>query len=764
MAYTLLGTNRWASEPVIDISLYYDHRRAAGTQQYKFKTVISALLYSGSYYGYAINQTITLDGIVSSADQLKKASPSHWSSAITYETDWIDFQKTSGTVSASFEIKGGNGHKNTYSYSLAVDILSSTITVPSTGTLGEAFTISISRVNQSYVDDLSYTCGSASGTIASGISAASYSYTPPVGLAAQSPYYSYVTLTVTCTTRSGANIIGTSQATIQLTIPASVKPSCAVSITDLNSYYDTYGGYVSGKSQLQLTIEPILAYNSPISTYAIQYDGISSIAIGNTFTVNVTDANTIAVTVTDMRGRSGTLNQPIDVLTYSVPQITSFDAYRCDGAGVRDDEGSYMKISGTFVVSPLNNRNSKVYKAIYKHVDDSVYTEVVLDSSSYTQTTVTTPIAIDSSAYLAGFRVTDDFYTSANPIDRTVNVGIAFVLMDFKASGRGIGIGTYSTVDNLLDIAMDVNISGDLTVNGQYPGDYEALSNKPSIEGVTLSGNKTLSDLGISQIYTVIGTQNASTNAWLGNLPAVSELFDGLTILYFLPYAGTSTAATLKLTLSGGAQTGAIPVYYTGTSGATTHYAAGSTILLTYWSAPQVAGTVGAPRWSRADYSVTNSNTVAQVSCATAAATAAKTATSTYFYLVSGVKTWFTVQFRYANTYKGKVTLNINSIGAYDVYLNGNITSATNYDIKRMTYIAYFDGSHYYLRTDGRIDGIQSEITDLATIRAGAALGATSVQPGDLSAVAFSGEYSDLYGRMNASVSSETLNLYFESE
>jgi hypothetical protein len=269
-------------------------------------------------------------------------------------------------------------------------------------------------------------------------------------------------------------------------------------------------------------------------------------------------------------------------------------------------------------------------------------------------------------------------------------------------------------------------------------GNYSDLVNKPSIEGVTLSGNKTLSDLGISQIYTVIGTQSASTNAWTGNLSAVSELFDGLTILYFLPYAGTSTAATLKLTLSGGTQTAAVPVYYTGTSGVTTHYAAGSTILLTYWSAPRVAGTVGSPRWSRADYSVTNSNTVAQVSCATAAATAAKTATSTYFYLVSGVKTWFTVQFRYANTYKGKVTLNINSIGAHDVYLNGSITSSTNYDIKRMTYIAYFDGSNYYLRTDGKVDGIQ--------------------------AVAFSGEYDDLSHRMNASVANETLNLYFESE
>ena len=271
-----------------------------------------------------------------------------------------------------------------------------------------------------------------------------------------------------------------------------------------------------------------------------------------------------------------------------------------------------------------------------------------------------------------------------------------------------------------------------------FSGNYSDLINKPSIEGVTLSGNKTLSDLGISQIYTVIGTQSAATNAWTGTLEAISELFDGLTILYFLPYAGTSTAATLTLTLSGGVQTSAVPVYYTGTTGVTTHYAAGSTILLTYWSAPRVAGTVGAPRWSRADYSVTNSNTVAQVSCATAAATAAKTATSTYFYLASGTKTWFTMNLRYANTYKGKITLNINSIGAYDVYLNGEITSATNYDLKRMVYIVYFDGSKYYLRTDGKVDGFKD--------------------------VAFSGLYTDLINRLDVSVDNETLNMFYEGD
>ena len=105
-------------------------------------------------------------------------------------------------------------------------------------------------------------------------------------------------------------------------------------------------------------------------------------------------------------------------------------------------------------------------------------------------------------------------------------------------------------------------------------------------------------------VYVVKGTQTASTSAWTGKID-VSELYDGLTILFYLPYAATSTSVTLNLTLSDGTQTGAVDCYYTGTSRITTHYGAGSTIILTYWSAGSisVAGTATTNnRWTHCDY------------------------------------------------------------------------------------------------------------------------------------------------------------------
>lgn len=71
--------------------------------------------------------------------------------------------------------------------------------------------------------------------------------------------------------------------------------------------------------------------------------------------------------------------------------------------------------------------------------------------------------------------------------------------------------------------------------------------------------------------YYVKGTQIASTGSWTGNLPDVDALYEGLSIDYWLPFAGSGNA-TLELTLADGTETGAIPVYYVGSTRVTTQH------------------------------------------------------------------------------------------------------------------------------------------------------------------------------------------------
>ena len=96
-----------------------------------------------------------------------------------------------------------------------------------------------------------------------------------------------------------------------------------------------------------------------------------------------------------------------------------------------------------------------------------------------------------------------------------------------------------------------------------------------------------LRDYYKSGVYTVIGTQTASTGSWTGALHGVPALYTGLTIAYYLPYAGNGNA-TLNLTLDNGTTTGAISCYYN-TGRMTTHYAAGTTILMTYYAAGDIS-------------------------------------------------------------------------------------------------------------------------------------------------------------------------------
>jgi len=95
--------------------------------------------------------------------------------------------------------------------------------------------------------------------------------------------------------------------------------------------------------------------------------------------------------------------------------------------------------------------------------------------------------------------------------------------------------------------------------------------------------DKTAYKYGIERIE---GTQSASTNAWTGTSLdkncASSTIPTGKVIVYKLPYAGTSSAATLNLTLPDGTTSGAKNVKYNTGSNVTTTYGANCEIFMVY--------------------------------------------------------------------------------------------------------------------------------------------------------------------------------------
>ena len=119
---------------------------------------------------------------------------------------------------------------------------------------------------------------------------------------------------------------------------------------------------------------------------------------------------------------------------------------------------------------------------------------------------------------------------------------------------------------------------------GEIAINYNAKT--PFLSFQTSGDTSEIVQIAPTQSYFVKGTQTSATNAFTGELLGISELKSGLAIDYWLPYNGTSSPATLNLTISdstGGTKTtGAIAVYAKGTTRVTTHYSASNVIHMVY--------------------------------------------------------------------------------------------------------------------------------------------------------------------------------------
>lgn len=201
------------------------------------------------------------------------------------------------------------------------------------------------------------------------------------------------------------------------------------------------------------------------------------------------------------------------------------------------------------------------------------------------------------------------------------------------------------------------------------------------------------------KIYFVRGTQTATTGDWKGVIDAKS-LVDGMTIAYFLPTTSASTT-TLQLTFSDGSTSDKIPVYSNGTTYASTKYPSNSIVYLTYKSDKEAFFT---------NYYKDNNNYYS-LYCSSSASASEKTASSSGTPYNKNLIGYFQIFIEASNTAAKALTLKIgggSSISSpYPIYINGEPSSATNYNLSAGYYIAHFDGTKFDFRTDGKLPGFE---------------------------------------------------------
>ena len=416
--------------------------------------VTAKLYYYGngvSYSGYQKKWTITIDGTTYSGTNTFTTSTSAQllgtaSKVVTHN----DNGAKTVAVSASFETKVSIGTLTT-SKSLPLttiprvsDLSINKTSVPADGSTTVIATAT--KKSSSFTDVLTVSLGSYSQTIESGVA-----FTIPEEWINAIAGTSAVA-TVKVTTKSGSTTIGSKTVSLTVTVPASVVPVINdVTITEAVAAVTTAFGsrFVQNLSQLNVSIDAEGVYGSTIKSYSTTLDGVNYIQ--QAFTSNVlktAGSLTLAVTVTDSRGRTASTTVAVTVIEYNYPAITGMTYIHCDADGTQNSSGTSTKITIAGKVYPVEEQNSKTLKLKYKATSDETYTERVVTVPDWTFSVDVIISGTDPSVTYEYIAELTDKINTANPATYRITTGI--VVISRRAGGKGVTFGGEAEQDGFV--------------------------------------------------------------------------------------------------------------------------------------------------------------------------------------------------------------------------------------------------------------------------------------------------------------------------
>ena len=334
------------------------------------------------------------------------------------------------------------------------------------GTLGTAQTLTINRADSSFKHKIQYVCGSASGYVAGSASdfttSTSISWTPPLSLASQNTTGTSVSIQLTLITyTSGGTRVGTATKNISCAIPASVKPTCTIDVTDSTGFATTYGNPVKGLSRFRVVVTPTTSYGSAIASYSTTANGAKYTTASFTTGVLISSGSqTISTTVKDKRGRTATASQSLTVLDYVAPVISALSVRRSNADGTANEQGAYIQVTFSGKVTALNSKNTAKYTFRYRKTTTSAFTTSTLTALQNVFTVTNHSIVIPAetgSSYVVEVSVEDNHGSAS----RSTTASTAFTLMHWGTDGTSLGIGKITEFSGL-DIGMRTRFAGGL--------------------------------------------------------------------------------------------------------------------------------------------------------------------------------------------------------------------------------------------------------------------------------------------------------------
>lgn len=321
---------------------------------------------------------------------------------------------------------------------------------PTSVYFGNSVTIKTPRASSDFGHVITYSFYDKTEQIADNQWNDEFKWTVPTSLINKMPNTSqaYICFRVDTYSRSG-KFIGSNYCTLDVVLPSGYGPT-VTGITYTNedaAIAKRFGAstIIQGVSKVKCNVSTSTKNGATITYYQNEIDGQSIPGPNSFFTTQpLKSSGTVVLksTVTDSRGQKATLSKNISVTEWWSPAVKNVTAQRWNvSTNKADDEGTAVKITYSFSIAPVANKNDKSVMIQYKNGE--TWTTLATYTNSYSGEN---KVYISSAgkfntdnAY--SFRVLVKDYFTTDGVASYAAISPSFKLLDFSADGRGIGVG-----------------------------------------------------------------------------------------------------------------------------------------------------------------------------------------------------------------------------------------------------------------------------------------------------------------------------------
>lgn len=321
---------------------------------------------------------------------------------------------------------------------------------PTSVYFGNSVTIKTPRASSDFGHVITYSFYDKTEQIADNQWNDEFKWTVPTSLINKMPNTSqaYICFRVDTYSRSG-KFIGSNYCTLDVVLPSGYGPT-VTGITYTNedaAIAKRFGAstIIQGVSKVKCNVSTSTKNGATITYYQNEIDGQSIPGPNSFFTTQPLKSSgtvTLKSTVTDSRGQKATLSKNISVTPWWSPSVKNVSAQRWNvSSNKADDEGTAVKITYSFSIAPVANKNDKSVLIQYKNGETWTTLATYTDSYSAENKVYISSAGKFNTDNAYSFRVLVKDYFTTDGVASYAAIAPSFKLLDFSADGRGIGVG-----------------------------------------------------------------------------------------------------------------------------------------------------------------------------------------------------------------------------------------------------------------------------------------------------------------------------------